>query len=230
MVGIDRLARAAVALVAAGAVAGCSSGGDDPAPDRTLLDVNEMRGALLQATEIGPTWRAPESPSDPSRLVSICGGTSTAPPVPPGATVVSAPFVDEGDRGAQTLEQTALIYGDSNGAQAGLAALRAVADKCPHNVTVPATVTADRSEPAYAESVDVQPLAQRSWKGFVVIRHKQYEKAHPGTADSAVAMLADRNVVLVDAYAIYRLGVASVGSQFSSDWQKLVGTVVDRVG
>jgi hypothetical protein len=227
---IDRFARAVVALLAAAAVGGCSSGGDDPAPDRTLLDVNEMRGALLQAAEIGPTWQAPDAASDPNRLVSICGGTSTAPPVPPGATVVTAPFVDEGDAGAQTLEQTALIYADPGGAQAGLSALRALAEKCPRSVSVPKAVTADRSEPAYAETVGVQPLRQRAWSGFVVIRHKQYEKAHPGTADTAVAVLANRNVVLVDTYAIYRLGAASSGSQFTADWQKLIGTVVNRVG
>ena len=40
------------------------------------------------------------------------------------------------------------------------------------------------------------------------------------------------NVVLVDQYAIYRLGKsdASANPQFSSDWKKLVGTVVQRVG
>jgi hypothetical protein len=196
MLLIDRLARAAGALLVAVAACGCSGGGGDPAPDRTLLDVNEMRGALLQAAEIGPTWQAPDAPSDPNRLVNICGGTSTAPPVPPGATVVAAPFADTGDAGAQTLEQTALVYADPSGAQAGLAAIRALADKCPRTVSVPAAVTADRSEPAYTETIGVQPLSQRAWSGFVVIRHKQYDKAHPGTSDTAVAVLANRNAVL----------------------------------
>jgi hypothetical protein len=189
-----------------------------------------MRGALLQAAEIGPTWQAPAAPSDPNRLVNICGGTSTPPPVPPGATVVAAPFVDEGDAGAQALEQTALVYSDRSGAQAGLAAIRALADKCPRTVSAPAAVTADRSEPAYTETVGVQPLRQKAWTGFVVIRHKQYDKAHPGTADTAVAVLANRNALLVDSYAIYHLGSPSGGSQFTADWQKLVGTVVNRVG
>lgn len=230
MLVIDRLARTAVALLVAAVAAGCSSGDDDPAPDRSLINVNEMRGALLQAAEIGPTWQAPDAAGEAGRLVSICGGTTTAPPAPPGATVVTAPFVDEGDAGAQTLEQTALIYADRSGAEAGSAALRAVADKCPRTASVPATVNAEKSEPAYIETVAVQPLNRRAWAGFVVIRHKEYEKAHPGTADTAVAVLANRNVVLVDAYAIYRLGAASSGPQFSADWQKLVGTVVNRVG
>jgi hypothetical protein len=230
MLVIDRLARTAVALLVAAVAAGCSSGDDDPAPDRSLINVNEMRGALLQAAEIGPTWQAPDAAGEAGRLVSICGGTSTAPPAPPGATVVTAPFVDEGDAGAQTLEQTALIYADRSGAEAGSAALRAVADKCPRTVSVPATVNAEKSEPAYTETVEVQTLNRRAWAGFVVIRHKEYDKAHPGTADTAVVVLGNRNVVLVDAYAIYRLGAASSGSQFSADWQKLVGTVVNRVG
>jgi hypothetical protein len=230
MLVIDRLARTAVALLVAAVAAGCSSGDDDPAPDRSLINVNEMRGALLQAAEIGPTWQATDAAGEAGRLVSICGGTTTAPPAPPGATVVTAPFVDEGDAGAQTLEQTALIYADRSGADAGSAGLRAVADKCPRTVSVPATVNAEKSEPAYTETVAVQPLNRRAWAGFVVIRHKEYEQAHPGTADTAVAVLANRNVVLVDAYAIYLLGAASSGSQFSADWQKLVGTVVNRVG
>ena len=66
-----------------------------------------------------------------------------------------------------------------------------------------------------------------------MIRHKEYEVAHPGTADTSVVILADRNVLLVDSYAIYRLGKtadASAASDFTGDWQRLVGTVVGRVG
>jgi hypothetical protein len=127
MLAMGRLAKAAVVIGAMVAFAGCSSDDKDPAPDKTLLDVNEMRGALLQAADIGPTWTAPAESTDPNRLVSVCGGTTTAPPVPPGATVVAAPLVDEGDAGAQTLNQTALVYDDPSGSQAGLAALRAQA-------------------------------------------------------------------------------------------------------
>jgi hypothetical protein len=67
----------------------------------------------------------------------------------------------------------------------------------------------------------------------VVIRHKQYEPAHPSIADTAVAVLVKRNVLLFDSYAIYRLGekgsAPSSNPQFTADWQKLVGTVLDRV-
>ncbi|HEY0001114.1 MAG TPA: hypothetical protein VGB74_11720 [Actinoplanes sp.] len=210
--------------------AGCS-GDDDPAPEPTgLLSVTTMRGALLQATEIGPTWAAPEQTPDPGKLVSICGGTSTPPTAPPGAEVVAGSYVDEGQKGAQTLDQTALVYPDATAATAGQTALRAVAETCPASVTVPATATADKSEPAYTETVQIQPLEQSAWTGFAVIRHKKYELAHPGTADVAVAVLRSRNVVLVDSYAIYQLNNASTGPNFDADWQKLVGSVLQRVG
>jgi hypothetical protein len=231
MFSTGRVARIAVTTTCVLAAAAGCSGDDDPAPEPTgLISVTTMRGALLQATEIGPTWTAPEQSADPQRLVSICGGTTPAPTVPPGAQVVSAPLVDEGDTGAQTLEQTALVYPDPTTAQAGQAALRAVAETCLAKLSVPAAVTSDRNEPAYTENVSVQPLNDSGWSGFVVVRHKSYDAAHPGTADTAVAVLNTRNVVLVDAYAIYRLNNASSSPGFDTDWPKLVGSVVKRVG
>ncbi|WP_250035286.1 hypothetical protein [Paractinoplanes maris] len=220
----------ATAVVALLAVAGCSSD-DEPSPEPTgLIDVTTMRGALLQAAEIGPTWQPPAQSPDPTKLVSICGGTTPAPTVPPGGDVVASSFVDEGKQGAQTLDQTALVYGDVTLATAAQTALRAIADGCETKVSMPATVDDDKSEPAYTETVEIKTLDEAGWKGFVVVRHKTYEKAHPGSADTAVAVLNSRNVLLVDQYALYRLGTASAASNFDADWQKLVGTVVQRVG
>lgn len=228
---LSRVLRVVAATLAVAVVAGCSgSDSPDPAPDGGLVDVTTMRGALLQAADVGPTWTPPQESTDPNRLVSICGGTTTAPPVPPGGEIIAAPLADEGTTGAQTLNQTALVYGDATQAQAGLAALQAVADGCPPSVSVPAKVTDDRSEPAYAETFTETPLNQSGWTGFVVTRHKSYEAKHPGIADTAVAVLALRNVLLVDAYAVYRIGNASTGPDFSTDWEKLVGTVISRVG
>jgi hypothetical protein len=229
---IGTAARAAVAaVVCAAALAACSSGDDAPdPPDGGPISVTTMRGALLQATEIGPTWQPPAQSADPGKLVSLCGGTSAAPTVPPGGEVVASSFVDEGKNGAQTLDQTALVYGDVTLATAAHTALRAIADSCPPSVSVPATVNDDKSEPGYTEKIEIKTLDEAGWKGFVVIRHKTYEKAHPGAADTAVAVLNSRNVVLVDQYALYRLGTSSAASNFDADWQKLVGTVVQRVG
>ena len=112
----------------------------------------------------------------------------------------------------------------------GIPLLRAAADSCAPSVSVPAAVTSDRNEPAYTETVRLQPLKQGSWEGFVVLRHKQYEPKHPGIADIAVAILTDRNVTLVDSYAIYRLSNASTSADFGNDWSKLVGSVIQRVG
>nr|WP_296064386.1 hypothetical protein [uncultured Actinoplanes sp.] len=231
MFSTGRVARVAAVAACALAVATGCSGGDDDAPEQTgLIDVTTMRGALLQANEIGPTWTPPQQSSDPNQLVSICGGTTTAPPVPPGGQVVASSFVDEGEKGAQTLDQTALVYPDPTAAKAGQAALRAVADGCRANLSVPATVNDEKSEPAYTETVAIRPLDHGAWTGFAVIRHKKYEPAHPGTADTAVAILRTSNVVLVDAYAIYQLDNATPSANFDTDWPKLVGSVVQRVG
>jgi hypothetical protein len=231
--GIARLVGAAVAVAALALSAGCS-GDDDPKPDGSLISVTEMRGALLQAQEVGTNWSAPTRSADPNVLVSVCGGTTTAPPAPPGAQVLAAPRVEEGDAGAQTLNQTALVYADQTAAAAAFAGLRAVADGCQATVTVPRTVNAERSEPAYTEAVSTVQLKQNGWTGFAMIRHKQYEPKHPGTADTSVAILSRANVVLVETYAVYRLGAAAVdpsaGPAFTADWQRLVGTVVNRVG
>jgi hypothetical protein len=225
-----RVARTAVLTACALVVAaGCSGDDEGPDPDG-LVSVTTMRGALLQATDVGQTWVAPQRSADPQQLVSICGGTTPPPTPPPGAEVVSSPLVDEGDTGAQTLEQTALVYPDRSLAEAAQAALKAVSENCQATVSVPAAVTADRNEPAYTETVRIQELDEGGWKGFVVIRHKTYDAQHPGTAETAVAVLNTRNVVLVDAYAVYRLNNASPSPSFDSDWKRLLGTVVKRVG
>jgi hypothetical protein len=232
MLVIGKAGRVAVALCALVLFAGCSDD-SDPAPDNSLIDLNAMRGALLQARDVGDTWLPPDPLPDPNQLVSICGGTSKPPTVPPGGQVVASPLADEGQTGAQALYQTAVVYGDASVAKAGLEALRALAQGCPASVSVPQTVNDEKSEPAYTEKVSIQQLSQGGWSGFAVLRHKEYEAAHPGTADTVVAILADRNVLLVDSYAVYRLGAtanASTASQFTGDWQRLVGTVVNRVG
>ena len=105
MLVIGKVARTlAGALCAAGLAAGCSDSDDAPdPPDGGIVTVTTMRGALLQAADIGPTWKPPTASADPERLVPFCGGAATAPPMLPGAEVVSVPLVDEGNEGAQTL-------------------------------------------------------------------------------------------------------------------------------
>lgn len=220
---------AAVALCVVVLAAGCDSSDDAP-PDGGNVTVTTMRGALLQASDLGGSWAAPEASTDPQRLVPLCAGVATAPPVPPGAEVVAAPLADEGQQGAQTLNQTALVYPDVTAAQAALAALRAVADKCPASVSQAQQTTAERNEPAYTETAKTLEMNEGGWTGFIITRHKQYEPKHPGTADSAVAVVSKANVLVVDAYAVYRLGNASGSPQFDNDWKKLLGTVLKRVG
>ena len=228
---IVRVVRASVALGAAAVLAGCGSpdAEPDPAPPGPAIDAAMMRAALLKPADIGPTWVTPGDAAAPGPLVSFCAGDSTPPPVPPDATVVNAPLVDEGAKGAQTLNQTALVYRDTLGAERGMAALRAVAAACPETVDVPASDDGTRSEPAYTETVRTSAYETGGWSGFVLVRHKQYDPKHPAVADTVVAVLGRRNVVLVDAYAVYRLGAASTAPGFATDWPKLVGAVITRV-
>jgi hypothetical protein len=223
-----RVVRTAVAVCLVAGFAGCTS--DEPsASDGPRIEVATMRGSLLQAADVGPTWSAPKEPPPANVLVRFCAGDAAVPPMPTGAEVVSSPLVDEGQEGAQTLSQFALVYPDAAGAAAGLATLRAVADGCPPSVSVPAKVNGDRQEPAYTETAATMPLDEGGWKGFVIERHKLYDPTRPSTADTAVAVAAKRNVLIVDSYAVYRLGAASASPQFAADWRKLVGTVLARV-
>ena len=227
---LNRVVRTAVAVCAAAAFAGCSSD-DSPGPDGTTISVDTMRNALLKAADVGPTWKAPTESAAPNQLVSICGADTALAGVPGRPQLVSAPLSDEGTEGVQSLTQYALVYPDAVSAATALATLRTVADACPPSVSRPAK-TGDREEPAYTETAATTPLEEGGWVGFVTTRNKQYDKAHAATADVAVAALAHANVVLVDQYAIYRLGKsdASANPQFSADWQKLVGTTISRVG
>jgi len=226
---VNRVARAAVAVCAVAAFAGCSSD-DSPDPDSTTISVDAMRNALLKAAEVGPTWKAPAESAAPNQLVSICGADTAPAGIPGNPQLASAPLSDEGTEGVQSLTQYALVYEDAVSAATALATLRTVADACPPSVSRPAK-SGDREEPAYTETARTAPLEEGGWIGFVTTRNKQYDKEHAATADVAVAALAWGNVVLVDQYAIYRLGKsdASANPQFATDWPKLVGTTIKRV-
>ena len=226
---VTRVVRAALAVCAVTAFAGCSSD-DSPDPDGTIT-VDTVRNALLKPAEVGPTWKAPQESAAPNQLVSICGADTAPAGIPGKPQLVAAPLSDEGTEGVQSLTQLGLVYEDAVSAATALATLRTVADACAPTVSRPAK-SGEREEPAYTETAATAPLEEGGWIGFVTTRQKQYDKAHPATADVAVAALARGNVVLVDQYAIYRLGKSgpSANPQFSADWQKLVGTTVKRIG
>ncbi|AGL20067.1 hypothetical protein L083_6557 [Actinoplanes sp. N902-109] len=221
--------RSVVAVLAVATFAGCSSD-DDPKPDTSKITADTMRAALLTPADIGPTWKTPPESPAPATLVSICGADTAAAGIPGKPAVLTAPVSDEGTAGVQSLTQYALIYDDAVSASTAVATLRTIADACPASVQRPAK-EGDRDEPAYTETAKTTELEQAAWAGFATTRNKQYDKAHPATADIAVVALSHANVVLVDQYAIYRLGKSAVSAnpQFSQDWQKLVGTTLSRV-
>ncbi|MFI5930959.1 hypothetical protein [Actinoplanes sp. NPDC051494] len=229
MLVVGRVLRSAVAVVAVAAFAGCSSD-ESPDPDTTPISLNSMRAALLTAADIGPTWQAPAASAEAGQLVSLCGADTEPAQAPGSPEMVSAPLSDEGTKGVQSLTQHALVYPDADQAATALATLLALAADCPPSVERPAK-TGDREEPAYTETASTKPLDQENWTGFVTLRNRQYDKAHPATADVAVVALSRSNVVLIDQYAIYRLGTsdASANPQFSADWPKLVATTLKRV-
>jgi hypothetical protein len=226
-----RVARAVIAGCAVAALAGCTSGGTGPSPKESgpTISVDAMRSALLQASDVGSTWSAPDATPSATTLVSFCGGGASSPPVPGSPSLVVASLADQGTAGAQTFDQIALVYDGRAAASSGLATLRGLADACPASVSRPAQPRDDSMEAAYTESAATSPLTSGGWSGFVVLRNKQYEPKNPGTADTAVAVLAMRNVVLVADYAIYRVGAHSTGPNFTTDWQKLVASVLKRV-
>lgn len=231
MLVTGRAVRAVVAAAAAVvSFAACTSSGKKPdaAPRGANLDAAAMRTALLQPEDVGSTWKAPAG-ARPAQLVALCAGAEAPPPVPGAPSVVSVPLVDQGDKGAQTLDQVALVYADADEAAGGLTALRVSADACADTVDVPPVETDERSEPAYTETARVAPLTVGQWTGFVVERHKAYQAARPAATDTAVAVLSMRNVVLVDAYGVYVLAAKGPAPNFATDWRKLVTSAVNRV-
>lgn len=229
MLVTGRVARAVVAACAVAAFGGCSATDSTPDPTPTrAVDADVLTAALLKPTDIGSTWKEVQPPR-PTPLVALCGGGEEPPAVPGAPTVVSRGLVDSGSKGAQALDQAGLLYPDAAAAAAGLAALRVSAEACAASIKVPAQVNDQRREPAYTETLAVKPLSEGEWSGFVVERHKLYDPAHPAAADTAVAVLTMRNVLLVDAYAVYVLGAKAPAPQFDSDWRKLLATTLARV-
>lgn len=232
MLLVGRFTRPLVVACLVAALVGC---GSDDAPDPTptesgtRLDLATMRTALLQGKDIGPTWTAPQRSPALAGLVALCGGDAPAPPVPGNPTTAIASAVDEGEGGAQSLDQIGLVYESTAAATAGLAALRSAAAGCPTTAARPAQVNDTSQLVGYTETVATEPLTAPGFTGFAVVRHKRYEARKPATGDTAVAVLHTRNAIVVVAYSIYRLGAQSTGPQFTSDWRRLVGTVVDRL-
>jgi hypothetical protein len=215
------------------ALTGCSGAGNGPAPGVTgpTMTVDMVRAGLLRPTDVGSTWVESDVAPPTKTVVGLCAGdaTATKPPVPGSPSVVVSSLKDEGDRGAQAFDQVGLVYADAKAAGAGLDALRVTAGACPSSVSRSAQPHESSAEAGYTESASVSPLRSGAWSGFVVVRHKQYEVASPGTADTAVAVLVLRNVVVVAGYAVYWVGSHTTGPNFTTDWQRLVDTVLSRV-
>jgi hypothetical protein len=209
-----------------GCTAGCTADKTDKGPEIT---VNAVQSGLLRAGDLGPTWTPPDSSPPPSTLPALCGGGVTRPAIPGKPAVVTASAVDSGEAGAQSFDQVGLVYPDSKSATAARDTLQAAAKACAATASHSPQATAESPEAGYTETFSTRPLTSGAWAGFAVVRHKVYEKGSAATGDTAVAVLASRNAVLVASYAVYRIQQASQPADFSGDWQRLVGAFVSRV-
>ena len=212
-------------------LAGCSDGDGKPGPDggESAITVAMMQAGVLQPADVGQTWKkSAESPS-PNSMIALCGGLATRPPVPGTPSVVASSIADEGEQGAQAFDQVGLVYPDARAAETALAGLRTAAAACPPTASASAGPRGESVEAAYTETTTVTTLNSGEWSGFVVVRHKVYQPANTGSADTAVAVLGQRNAVVVASYAVYWVGAHSTGPEFTSDWRRIVGTVLSRV-
>jgi hypothetical protein len=227
VLSVFRARRALLAGCAVALLAGCTGGGDKS--DVGPITVNVMQNALLQPKDVGQTWATPSAPPPTSTLMSFCGSGASSPPIPGGPKVLTAALTDEGDKGAQSLYQIALVYDAAKDAGASLSTLNDAATACPPSVSKPQQQHADGNEAPYTETTTAEPLTSGDWTGFVLVRHKEYDKTYPGTADTAIAVLAKDNALLISDYAIYYVGEHTTGPEFTTDWQRLVKTALDRV-
>ena len=216
----------AAVCLAAVALSGCTSDKTDEPP---AITVNAVQSALLQAKDLGSTWTPPDASPPPSTLPTLCAGDAKRPAIPGKPTAVTASAVDSGEAGAQSFDQVGLVYADSKAATAARDTLQAAAKACAATASHSPQATAESPEAGYTETFSTRPLTSGAWAGFAVLRHKVYEKGSAATGDTAVAVLAWRNAVLVASYAVYRIQQASQPPDFSGDWQRLVGAFVSRV-
>jgi hypothetical protein len=205
---------------------------DDKPDEGPTITVDAVQSALLQATDLGSTWSPPEASQPPATLPVLCAGDAKRLAIPGKPTTTTASAVDSGEAGAQSFDQFGLVYADAKAATSARDTLQAAAKACGVTASHSAQATAESPEAGYTETLATRPLSSGPWAGFAVVRHKVYEKGAAATGDTAVAVLASRNVVLVANYAVYRVATSGPASQppdFSGDWQRLVGAFVSRV-
>jgi len=210
------------------ALGGCT---DDSTPDVNgpAITVAMMQAGVLKGTDIGPTWKQPDQSPAVTGVIPFCGGLASRPPIPGKPSVVASSLADEGEKGAQAFDMVGLVYPDTAGADAAIETLHATAVNCAPTASRTAGPRDTTAEAGYTETTKVESLNSGGWSGFVVLRHKVYEATTPGTADTAVAVLAEGNGMVVASYGVYWIGQHSTGPEFDTDWRRLVATVLNRV-
>jgi hypothetical protein len=226
LTGRRALQAALVGCLAVTVVTACT---DDKKDEGPAITVNAVQAALLQATDLGSTWTPPDASPPPATLPVLCAGDAKRPAVPGQPTTATASAVDSGEAGAQSFDQVGLVYADAKAASSARDTLQAAAKACAATASHSPQATTESPEAGYTETLSTRPLSSGPWAGFAVLRHKVYEKGAKATGDTAVAVLASRNAVLVVSYGVYRVGQPSPPPDFSGDWQRLVGAFISRV-
>jgi hypothetical protein len=246
-----RRSRRLAHIVTAGCLAVATLGltacsGDDKGPDLgPLFTADNVKAGLMQPKDLGTAWIPPDTQPPADSINALCGGGATRPKVPGSPSVVASSLADEGDKGAQTFDQIGLVYGGPDDAESAIENLHSVAEACQVTVSHSAAApTSDNPEAAYTETTTLKDLSSGKWSGFVVLRHKVYSADSPGVVDTAVAVLTLNNAVIVGGYGVYLLTgpelpgaspspnaspLPSANTNFSGDWQRLVGSFATRV-
>ncbi|GAB3938395.1 hypothetical protein [Micromonospora vulcania] len=235
-------AACAVALVTG--CPGTPKGGPAAAPTTSPppppFDVETVQALLLPPEGLGTGWKGYDWPYD-GTLPALCTylpeplrkpGDQVEPKTPGDPQVLTvtakADVTDDGigQERPRFRFQFALVYPDEDAAVASLAELRAVADACPKKVHIPRWKQDGRTMASYDEFVEVRPLTERDWPGFLVKRHPVYEKTTSTSDNVALAVLQNRNLVLLLRY--YALSSTRSDPAFDGEWDEFRTAVLAR--
>ncbi|MEV6925839.1 hypothetical protein AB0M46_15260 [Dactylosporangium sp. NPDC051485] len=218
--------------------AGCgSTSSPSPSPSASpvppAIELDQLRPRLLGTARLGAGWSdqtGTDVYADTGHLPPLCesptpavGGTLETGPDTGGAKVavvsVSKDIGPPVGKQPQFLTQFAAVFPSDQQAATYVTRVRAVADACPKKVLIPAMPVDGGGHTApYVEVVDVADKTEGAWSGFQVVREQQYESSLNNGGHIAIAVLGQRNAVVVVRFALF--AEPPGGDTFTVLWQK----------